>query len=69
MGATLPNGATLLLSRLRGDGAGGDGGYVVLAIVHDDEYVTWRADPAGNCYWGHYFQDDLAGAVRSYMER
>lgn len=27
-----------------------------------NQFVTWRADPDGNTFWGHYFEDILAAA-------
>ena len=42
--------------------------YVVLCRYHDYEWVTWRMDLNGECYWGHYFHD-LHDAVTNAFER
>lgn len=62
IGAKLPNNATLI----RWDNI--PGGKLVLAKFGND-YVTWRANSEGECYWGHYHQEDLAGAAAEYSTR
>ena len=54
----LKNGATLLQRE----------GNVVLARTHRD-YVTWEITDEGDCYWGHYFMDDLSEAMDDFRER
>lgn len=59
---TLANGAQVIA--LAGD--------VVLAMREGGstsvEYVTWRIDAGGACYWGHYF-NDIAAAAADFNER
>ena len=45
----LKNGAELLECVKVADG------YIVLAVLKDGVYVTWRSDDQGNCFWGRYF--------------
>ena len=32
-------------------------------------YVTWKIDSDGNCYWGHYFEEDFESAAEDYQAR
>lgn len=61
-GSLLPNGARVIEAR-----AVSIGGYVVLA-QWGDEYITWRAEGEGDCYWGHYFRS-VTEAARDYEKR
>lgn len=54
----LKNGATLIEQR----------GDVVLAKFRG-EYVTWKIDAMGGCYWGHYHGQDITKAVAEFNER
>lgn len=69
-GERLPNGATIVASRrvdLRPPY------YIVLAMWlrgrNDCEYVTWACDLAGECFWGHYYNEDIGAAVADYLGR
>lgn len=58
LGDQLRNGATILLAM----------NDIVLAVFRH-EFVTWRVDCQGNCYWGHYFDDDFEEAYNDYKMR
>lgn len=64
-GSVLPNGATALATA---ENQGNFRSTFVLAEFRG-EYVTWATDHEGNCYWGHYFQDDLLAAAKDLEER
>jgi hypothetical protein len=40
----------------------------VLAIWHNDEYVTWSIDHTGNCYHGRYFTA-IEDAIADFFNR
>ena len=51
----LPNGAKVIAQFLLEE----QEEYIVLAVpatMSIAKYVVWRADPEGNCWWGHYFE-------------
>lgn len=31
------------------------------------QYVTWRVDDDGNCYWGHYFDNEHRARADLYQ--
>lgn len=63
-GTVLANGATVLRAH-----AVGLGDWVVLAEWYDGtEFVTWRCNDRGECYWGHYYRG-LVEALRDFDER
>lgn len=41
---------------------------VVLALFHDNEFVTWATDDKGNCFWGHYYPN-IDEALEDYNDR
>jgi hypothetical protein len=41
--------------------------FVILARYHLD-WVVWRMDNEGNCYWGNYFGEDLNAATVKFGE-
>lgn len=54
IGTTLANGATVLKVQETYDG------WIVLAAYRGVQpFVTWRVNPDGDSYWGHYFADVL----------
>ena len=55
---TLKNGATIIQQS----------GDTVLAKWKKKEYVTWKIDSEGNCYWGHY-TNDILEAIKDFQER
>ena len=65
---TLPNGATIIGRFWCGSAFDC---WVILASQpcgEGVEYVTWRADDDGNCWWGHY-NNTLTDAVQNYTTR
>jgi hypothetical protein len=63
VGATLPNGATVLDCETTGNGI-----YAVLAIYRD-EYVVWRhvESDTGAAFSGRYFHDDIDAARARFI--
>jgi hypothetical protein len=61
IGNTLPNGAEILAIDRTAS--------IVLAKFRDREFVTWCIDRKDNCYWGHYFDEDIVSAGISFKER
>ena len=61
---TLKNGATEI-ARIEIDQV-----IVVMAklVTDHDKWATWRMDPDGDCYWGHYF-DTHNEAVKDMLDR
>lgn len=47
-------------------------GFILARNAHD-HYVTWQfhllSDGSVSAYWGHYFQEDRAAAVRDFDTR
>jgi len=63
-GTKLDNGAVLISSHDPKDGMG----LSVLAIFRG-EFVTWKMDSNGGCYWGHYHGAALKAAVADLYKR
>lgn len=42
--------------------------YVVLARYAERDWVVWRMDNDGECYWGNYFGDKLEQATERFFE-
>lgn len=63
---TLKNGATVMTI---------DSTKRLVLAETDRDYVTWRMDQEGNCFWGHYFprrgddNDALTDAISDYNKR
>lgn len=69
VGNRLRNGALVLAVKPYA-GAMPDTGIVVLALANQREFVTWVCYPDGSeAYWGHYFNTDIAAALRDYEAR
>jgi hypothetical protein len=67
-GQILPNGAKVLFVKATED----PNAFVVMchkAIDDAYEYVTWKCDSSGNCYWGHYFREDKTAAMTNFKNR
>ena len=41
----------------------------VVLCAWNDEYVTWRVDRDGFCYWGTYHAHDLIAAIEKFNKR
>lgn len=41
----------------------------IVLCAWNGQYVTWRVDNAGSCYWGHYHGDNLESAFYEYKAR
>lgn len=64
IGGKLPNGATVERHYQDADTV------VVMCRTVDGNYVTWRLDPDGNAYWGHYFrEDEEREAIKNFFSR
>lgn len=62
-GSELRNGATVVHATRRRDD------WIVLALWHGAEYVTWIVGNDGHACCGHYHQDDFKSACDDYFER
>ena len=69
-GEKLPNGATIVACRRV---EANPPYHIMLAMWlrgrNDCEYVTWASDLEGECYWGHYHNEDIGDAVVDYLAR
>jgi hypothetical protein len=61
MNEILPNGAEVLaIDRTAG---------IVLAKFRGREFVTWGLDRKDNCFWGHYFDENIVAASKDFEAR
>lgn len=62
VGSTLNNGATVLQAKQPQDDI------VVLGFING-EFVTWKVNGERMAFWGHYFDQNLAAALKDYEAR